>query len=56
MTIVEYYEEFMTMQACCGLNVADDVLGDRYFHGHGLRTDKKHILAVNFFDNVDEII
>ena len=27
-TIVEYSGEFMTMQARCGLNVADDVLVD----------------------------
>ena len=36
-SIVEYYEEFMTMQARCALNETEDVLVDRYFHG--LRID-----------------
>ena len=44
----------MTMQARCGLNEADDVLVDKYFHG--LRIDIQHILAFKIFDNVDEII
>ena len=44
----------MTVQARCGLNEADDVLVDRYFHG--LRIDIQHILEFKNFDNVDEII
>ena len=40
----------MTIQAPCGLNEADDVLVDRYFHG--LRIDIQHILAFKNFENV----
>lgn len=54
MTIVEYFEEFMTMQSHCALYEADDVLVDRYFLG--LRIDMQHFLAFRNFDNVDEII
>ena len=53
-TVIEYSEEFLTMQARCGLNEDDDVLVDRYFHG--LRIDIQHILTFKNFDNVDEII
>ena len=53
-TVIEYSEEFLTMQARCGLNEDDDVLVDRYFHG--LRLDIQHILTFKNFDNVDEII
>ena len=52
--VVEYSEEFMTMQACCGLNEDHDVLVDRYFHG--LRIDIRCILAFKNFDNAEEII
>ena len=52
--MVEYSEEFMTLQARCGLNEDDDVLVDRYFQGR--RIDIQHILAFKNFDNVDEII
>eukprot|EP00268_Persea_americana_P013609 TRINITY_DN16021_c0_g7_i1.p1 TRINITY_DN16021_c0_g7~~TRINITY_DN16021_c0_g7_i1.p1 ORF type:complete len:109 (-),score=8.32 TRINITY_DN16021_c0_g7_i1:407-733(-) len=45
-TIVEYYEEFMTMQVRCGLNEADDVLVEKYFHE--LRIDIQHILVFKF--------
>ena len=31
-TIVEYSEEFMTMQAHCGVDEDEDVLVDRYFN------------------------
>ena len=42
------------MQARCGLNEADDMLVDRYFHG--LRIDIQHLLTFRFFDNVNQII
>lgn len=53
-TIIEYSEEFLTMQARCCLNEDDDVLDDQYFHW--LRIDIQHILTFKNFDNVDEII
>ena len=53
MTVVEYSEEFMTMQARCGFNEDEDVLVDRYFNG--LTLDIQDILAFKHFDNVDEI-
>ena len=49
-----YSKEFTTMQARCGLNDADDVLVDGYFHG--LRIDIQHILTFKNFNNVDETI
>ena len=53
-TVVEYSDEFMTMQDRSGLNEYDDVLVDRYFHG--LRLDIHHILTFKHFDIIDEII
>ena len=52
--VVEYSEEFITMQTRCGLNEDDDVLVDRYFNG--LTLDIQHILTFKHFDNVDEIV
>ena len=54
MSVVEYSDEFMTMQARCGLNEDDDVLVDRYFYR--LTLDIEHILIFKHFDNVDEIV
>lgn len=53
-TVIEYSEEFLTMQAHCGLNEDDDVLVDWYFHG--LYIDIQHILTFKNLDNVDKII
>ena len=53
-TVVEYSEEFMTMQACCNLDEEEDVLVDRYFNG--LTLGIQDILAFKHFDNVDEIV
>ena len=53
-TIVEYSEEFMTMQVRCGLNEADDVLVDRYFHE--LRLIYCIYLHSKFLIMLDEII
>lgn len=53
-TVVEYSEEFMTMQVRCGLDEDEDVLVDRYFNL--LSLDIQDILAFKHFDNVDEII
>ena len=53
-TVIDYFEELMTMQARCVLNEADDVLVNRYFHR--LIKDIQHVLAFNNFDNADKII
>ena len=53
-TVVEYSEEFITMQSRCGLDEEEDVLVDRYFNG--LTLDIQDILAFKHFDNVDEIV
>ena len=53
-TIVEYSEEFMTIQARCGLDEEEDVLVKRFFNG--LTLDIQDILAFKHFDNVDGIV